>query len=190
MYCEDSAGHPVEHFWPKSKYPERAFCWENLLVICGKCNSYKQAQFPLDQGAPLLIDPTSEDPAAHIAIVPRQGRLLAKDGSRKGQTTIDVLRLNRWELEQGRQLAWARLQHLLVRYVSLHEAGRRDAAVQCRQTVCNEPFSALLYFLIRILEFPEPEHYLDDPTDLGVLMALLPELRTWVEAMKERSFNP
>jgi len=64
MYCEDSAATDIEHFWPKSKYPERAFSWSNYLLACSCCNSnHKREQFPLDEaGAPLLIDPTTEDP--------------------------------------------------------------------------------------------------------------------------------
>ena len=107
MYCEDSAAQEVEHFWPKARYPERAFCWENLLLVCGQCNRSKLAQFPLDAlGKPLLIDPTAEDPTLHLETSPRQGRLMARNGSPRGQTTIDVLKLNRWELERGRTNAW------------------------------------------------------------------------------------
>jgi 5-methylcytosine-specific restriction endonuclease McrA len=58
MYCEGSEGTDIEHFWPKSVYPERAFDWLNYLIACARCNSnFKRDQFPLDgAGAPLLVN--------------------------------------------------------------------------------------------------------------------------------------
>lgn len=32
MYCLDSHGTDIEHFWPKTPYPERMFLWPNLLL--------------------------------------------------------------------------------------------------------------------------------------------------------------
>src|SRR5436853_78831 len=49
MYCEDSHGTAIEHFWPKARYPDRAFDWLNYLIACSECNSNcKRDQFPLD----------------------------------------------------------------------------------------------------------------------------------------------
>lgn len=31
VYCEDSKGIAIDHFWPKTEYPERAFDWLNYL---------------------------------------------------------------------------------------------------------------------------------------------------------------
>lgn len=32
MYCLDSHGTDIEHFWPKTPYPARMFEWPNLLL--------------------------------------------------------------------------------------------------------------------------------------------------------------
>jgi len=45
MYCEHNTVHQIEHFWPKEKYPERTFSWENLLFVCGECNNLKSTHF-------------------------------------------------------------------------------------------------------------------------------------------------
>ncbi len=182
MYCEDSAANEVEHFRPKASYPERAFCWENLLLVCGKCNRFKLTQFPLDaRGEPLLIDPTAEDPALHLVPSPRQGWLVARNGSPKGQKTIDVLKLNRWELTRGRQNAWLGLEELLRSYAELQAAGRHERAARCKREICERPFSALLHHMLRVLELPEPERYLLDPHGVGALRSLAPEIRAWVK---------
>lgn len=63
MYCEDSRGTDIEHFWPRVPYRDRIFSWPNLLWVCSGCNRCKGKRFPVDvSGNPLLIDPTSEDP--------------------------------------------------------------------------------------------------------------------------------
>jgi uncharacterized protein (TIGR02646 family) len=67
MYCEDSAGTDIDHFWPKSRYPEKTFAWLNHLLACSTCNRRKLARFPVDAvGSPLLVDPTAEEPLDHI----------------------------------------------------------------------------------------------------------------------------
>ena len=32
MYCEDSEGTDIEHFYPKATYPQYAFDWDNYLL--------------------------------------------------------------------------------------------------------------------------------------------------------------
>lgn len=34
MYCPDTHGIDIEHFWPKTPYPERMFLWPNMLLCC------------------------------------------------------------------------------------------------------------------------------------------------------------
>jgi 5-methylcytosine-specific restriction endonuclease McrA len=62
MYCLDSHGTDIEHFWPKTPYPERMFLWPNLLLCCAECGRLKGNRFPLVAGQPMLVDPTAEEP--------------------------------------------------------------------------------------------------------------------------------
>ncbi|MBW8876770.1 MAG: hypothetical protein JF614_17545 [Acidobacteria bacterium] len=104
MYCEDSEGTAIEHFWPKSVYPERAFDWLNYLIACSRCNSnFKRDQFPLDAaGAPLLVNPSEEEPLDHLSFSPSTGRFEPR--SPKGDPSIDVFGLNRTTLTKGELL--------------------------------------------------------------------------------------
>ncbi|HEU4405724.1 MAG TPA: AAA family ATPase [Polyangiaceae bacterium] len=105
-HCADTHGY----WW-------LAYTWENLLFSCAACNRppAKDTQFPLAAGsvalsaeelppgheAPLLIDPASEDGVEHIQFRPSAGgqwRPFARGGSRKGQETIRVCRLDRDDL--------------------------------------------------------------------------------------------
>jgi len=47
MYCGDSHGTDIEHFWPKTPYPEHMFRWTNMLLCCAECGRIKGTQFPL-----------------------------------------------------------------------------------------------------------------------------------------------
>jgi uncharacterized protein (TIGR02646 family) len=74
-YCESqitvvSYGN-IEHFYPKGKFSDKTFDWENLLLSCDICNNprHKGDRFPIDpNGQPLLIDPTDvvTDPTRHL----------------------------------------------------------------------------------------------------------------------------
>ncbi len=82
-YCESriprrGRGKEVEHFWPKSKYPELRNTWENLLLACPVCNGEKLDKFPIrmalsqsNGGAPAvdeagIVDPSKQDPEEHL----------------------------------------------------------------------------------------------------------------------------
>jgi len=49
-YCEDCLGTDIEHFHPKSLYPDQAFVWENYLYACTRCNRLKSNKFAVFQG--------------------------------------------------------------------------------------------------------------------------------------------
>lgn len=88
MYCSDSAGTDIEHFWPKSVYPERMFRWLNMLLCCTGCGrDCKGSKFPLDKGQPALLDPTVDDPWEFLDFSPATGILFARM-SRNGSTTV------------------------------------------------------------------------------------------------------
>lgn len=77
----------VEHFHPKSLYPDEVVDWKNLLPINGACNKAKGNHD--NKNAP-IINPRYDNPKEHLCF---QGyRFKAK--SEQGQRTIDVLNLN------------------------------------------------------------------------------------------------
>src|SRR5882672_7206072 len=82
-YCEDSVADEIEHLWPKSLFPNRAFRWSNYAFACGPCNGPKSNRFAIVEndgtidefirrrgdavvmprdGIPGLIDPRAENP--------------------------------------------------------------------------------------------------------------------------------
>lgn len=178
MYCSDSAGYAIEHFWPKSRFPERAFCWENLLLACDDCNNrYKQAKFPLDkQGEPLLIDPTAEDPWLHLELRPREGLLFARNGSAKGQTTIGYLDLNRPRLRDTRKHAWAIVEELIINYDQHRAEGRHARAEVCMRSLGEYMLPGILDALLHAAERGDAEKHID-PACLAAIRRRAEDLR-------------
>lgn len=140
-YCEGRfrglAAGDVEHFRPKafSQQAQRsarlypgyywlAYNWNNLLFSCQTCNrSHKRNLFPLSNPSrrvqkrthstsrekPLLIDPSGpDDPRDHI----RFYQEVPRGVTRRGQTTIELLKLDRSDLNDRRRELLVMLKRL------------------------------------------------------------------------------
>jgi len=122
MYCGDSHGTDIEHFWPKGIgfFPERMFLWSNLLLCCTDCGRIKGIDFPLQNGVPMLVDPTAEDPWVILDFDPATGNIVSRfdpavnDWDAKGEATVEVLELDRREaLASGYLKTYRRLQDVV-----------------------------------------------------------------------------
>jgi uncharacterized protein (TIGR02646 family) len=121
MFCHDSRGTTIEHFWPKAVYKAKTFAWKNLLLLCQGCQNHKGDRFELDAARrPLLIDPTAEDPWDYLFFDHATGWITARfddggDEDPKGKHTTDpkVLPLNIEAITLGRQ----RIRRNLIRAV-------------------------------------------------------------------------
>lgn len=83
-YCQ------IEHFHPKSLYPQEVVVWENLLPACGRCNAPKGNHDTVDIP---IINPYKDVPKEHLST---QGcRLYSK--TEIGKMTIKVLNLNDYD---------------------------------------------------------------------------------------------
>lgn len=155
----------VEHYRPRHLYWWLTWTWSNLLFSCSECNrSWKRSQFPLARGQrlvaeqdppgkerPLLLDPSIDDPCAHIQfrLIDERWVPLPRDGSRRGHATIEALGLNRDTLHD---LYSAHVRSLSDGIETIRDAlNRRDGAeISRRWTVvlesrlrANAPFAAL-----------------------------------------------
>jgi uncharacterized protein (TIGR02646 family) len=177
MYCEDSEGTAIEHFWPKSAYPERAFDWLNYLIACSLCNSnFKRDQFPLDgAGVPLLVNPAEEEPLDHLSFSPSTGRFEPR--SLKGDPSIAVFGLNRATLTKGRASTWIVLEQLLIRYAEFQAAGEAAKAEKIETAVRNHPFAGVFAALLRMASGPNADLLIDGEC-LRVIQSR-PEIGTW-----------
>jgi hypothetical protein len=164
MYCEDSMGTDIDHFWPKADYPQGTFCWYNYLLACSHCNSnLKREKFPRDEdGKPLLVDPTGEDPATHLLFIPENGEF--SPVGVKGDITIEVFGLNddlpprRLPTERKRALG---ILKLLLRDYDRQVRAGDPSADETRAMVIEHPFSSVLTWLLTVIAQPGGEHVID-----------------------------
>ncbi|WP_309889808.1 HNH endonuclease domain-containing protein [Archangium sp.] len=178
MYCEDSAATDIEHFWPKSRYPDKAFTWANYLLACSCCNSnHKREQFPLDAtGTPLLLDPTAEEPREHLHLSGATGKYVPL--TLKGEKSIEVFGLGRDILEKGRKNAWRALQALLVHYRDACQRGDEKEAQAIKHAVLEYPFASVFTWVVAIAESAEAARFIH-PHCLDVLNQY-PDIKSWL----------
>jgi uncharacterized protein (TIGR02646 family) len=157
MFCQDSFGTDVEHFRPKGRFREAMFLWQNLILACSGCNRIKSEQFPMgSSGEPLLIDPTAEDPWAHLVFNRETSLLTARweiaSGAEdlKGSTTLAVLRtLNYEAVSKGRGRIARALAGAVEDFLVLNTA-REDADEQLRRRVLdNLDYGLAEWFFLR-----------------------------------------
>lgn len=113
-FCEckpgESGNIEIEHFEPKSIYPDLTFEWDNLLPSCRKCN---EAKGDFDTRVRSIINPAKEDPEAlltysFLRITPRKG----SGEEEKAYNTIEICNLNSKRLYDAR----AKLMESLTEY--------------------------------------------------------------------------
>lgn len=130
-YCESPttaiAFGDLDHYRPKSLYPWLAYDWQNLLFSCQICAvRYKAAQFPTENSAatepadlpkeqPLLLNPYFDFPENHLTfrVDDQATGVVAVGLTKRGNTSIVVLGLNREELARTRYERWQTLRMML-----------------------------------------------------------------------------
>jgi len=109
-YCESHISHidygEIEHFKPKSKFPNSCFDWDNLLLGCSICNGklFKGNKFPeVEEGGP-FVNPVVENPNDFFEFDfdPNTGTANVIPKNTRGVTTEKELGLNRDDLVRHR----------------------------------------------------------------------------------------
>lgn len=99
--CKPSEGGniEVEHFKPKSIYPDSTFEWDNFLPSCRKCNGLKSDHDTVKEP---IINPYDVDPSTVFKY--NDIRIVAKDGLNKvtAKRTIEICNLNSVRLMKPR----------------------------------------------------------------------------------------
>jgi uncharacterized protein (TIGR02646 family) len=115
-----------DHYWWLS------YEWRNIYLCCEQCNRFKASWFPVKDkrsqpGASyeevlkeynLLIDPCNDIPEKHIDYT-ESGQIIPK--SDKGEASIEILKLNRTELLDGRKKVLMGVKSLLNTFQSCYK---------------------------------------------------------------------
>ena len=159
MFCEDSRGTQIDHFWPIAAYREKTFLWDNMLLLCDGCNRMKGERFDLDQhGDPFFIDPTAEDPWDYLFYEPRTGIIVARvnpasgAADMKGEHTsdLDVLPLNSDPVTNGRQRTTRALRRAVRRFLERADASSKEASGELLGELHDhDDYGLLLWYFLR-----------------------------------------
>ncbi|MEV8630598.1 HNH endonuclease [Streptosporangium sp. NPDC051023] len=161
MYCGDGLGTDIDHFEPLTEAPVRAFDWPNHLLACSHCNSHQKRElFPRDEnGSPLLVDPSVEDPYDHLELTLSTGTYEAL--TLRGDATIKVFGLNRGDLERGRAAAFIRTVSMLRDHARLRDSDDSGGeAAEIAMSLLEQPFADVLYAMLRYRDLPGAESVL------------------------------
>ena len=121
-YCEKVIAKDIEHFYPKTLYPDRMFCWDNMLRACKDCNFEKldaDPEDPLDSnGERSLLDPTVDRPEDYLQWDLLTGMPIyinAGPGIDRGQRTVSVCDLDNQKFNEQRRKQAFRFRWYLER---------------------------------------------------------------------------
>jgi uncharacterized protein (TIGR02646 family) len=161
-FCEAKMAHVssphVEHYRPKSRFPDQMLNWQNWLLSCGRCNDKKWTHFPDCDGQPCLLDPTAEDPSMHLDF--RGTQVLAK--TRRGEETVKLVGLDRSPLEDERALWLIKIDLLLLLLCCAPEASAEARQLLIWAMQADAPYSAMTRCYLRQktprLASPETPH--------------------------------
>lgn len=158
MYCESKILHidygDVEHFKPKSVFPEFEFEWSNLGLACTKCN---RSTGKGDNYNDDLIDPYSVDPAPHLMV--GGSFLFPKDDSVRGLVTIDLVKLNRPQLLQRRTEHLDRMRSLISIYLRTNDPVTKEAIkdLLLEESTSDKEYSLNVSYLLENAGIKAPE---------------------------------
>lgn len=197
-YCETPDADELDHFWPKSPHtqnsfrgtPHYMFVWENLLLVCRKCNSFscKGSRMTWDDGKPRLLNPCLDEPLHYFAIAVSYNSLLAagqleprgdlaQQKQLRAEYTIRLLKLNERRLLVEGRLATLRQfldwVEMLARFGPEFEL---PSGYTIRQRFldmldCHKPFLAPIRQILH-----------DDPDLYTALLLKIPELAAVIAA--------
>jgi hypothetical protein len=170
MYCGDNQGTDIDHFEPLSRAPLRTFDWNNHLLACSLCNSHqKREAFPVDAaGRPVLIDPSSEDPAAHLHLVLAAGEYLPLTS--RGEATCEVFGLNRGVLVRGRRKVYRITRLCIEEWLRAHESGDTEGLLEWADTIWEQPTADVVHAMFHQATAPGAEDvFADEPRTLRLL---------------------
>jgi uncharacterized protein (TIGR02646 family) len=109
-FCESKITHvdygQIEHFKPKSVYPDLCFEWNNFLLSCSICNgkSNKGDKFPLEAKGGPFINPTVENPDDFFRFEYDNvlNKFIVFPKNERAKTMLGIIKLNREELLEHR----------------------------------------------------------------------------------------
>jgi uncharacterized protein (TIGR02646 family) len=157
-YCEAVISHvsygDIEHFRPKSKFPEKCFEWDNLLLACSICNGKQQKgdNFPEATDDGPLVNPVDEDPEDFFSFDYNPATQLAEINwkNQRGETSAKIYGLNREKLIRHRSEIVIRLLFLAKKATNGDEEAKNLLLKACQADAEYAAFGRMIADLIKL----------------------------------------
>ena len=112
-YCEETTKGELDHFRPKSRFPDLVYSWSNWVFACHECNNAKTNAWPTDGYVDPCAKCLTDRPERHFVFDTQTGfilpnRSLSPRRRQKAQRTIDDLGLSDWQHLKNR-VEWLEL---------------------------------------------------------------------------------
>jgi len=112
-YCEEIYKGEVEHFRPKSRFPEQVYIWSNWVFACHDCNHKKGDKWPASGYVDPCAGAKSARPERFFDFDTLSGEILVKEGLRQKQHRIAMQPIADLDLNAfhhlRKRLAWLAL---------------------------------------------------------------------------------
>lgn len=180
-YCEDSRANEIEHFYPKSIYPNLTFEWGNYLFSCSICNRAKRHKFEIfdsigkrhelklnqpthpPSGQPLLINPRFEEPKDFFSLSFASFELVIRDDlngydEQRADYTLKTLKLNDSGLVKSRKEAFDSFIGLTDTYYRLKQENNLLALEKLLETFRSHSHISVWQAMMSVKNMPNWEN--------------------------------
>ena len=157
-YCEEACRGEVEHFRPKSRFPERVYKWSNWLFACHDCNHMKGEKWPRLGYVDPCARSRSAQPEVYFDFDTLTGQIMPASRITPAQRTKAAQMIGDLELNAYHHLK-KRVQWLECVQVVLSAVPHNDPALArfTSESVSRKrPHSSITCTLLAQLGYPTP----------------------------------
>ncbi|MCB0053739.1 MAG: hypothetical protein KDE24_29815 [Caldilinea sp.] len=98
-YCEQIEAQTIDHYRPQARDIDARWDWDNFVLACTVCQSYKLAQEPFDEDGNWMVNPRIDEPMDYLFFDLATGTVVAQvtstQNEARGTITIRILGLDR-----------------------------------------------------------------------------------------------
>jgi len=144
-YCEiRTRGGQIEHRKPKNRFPEDAFEWDNLHLVCAQCNQAKGAKYSLEDE---ILDAVNDNPISdHLTYKYDRRGVRRRSKTDRGATTVKHADLNREELRSARTQVLLEVMQLITEINSDRCGPGVEETNQQLKDMCKDEYGSLIEY--------------------------------------------
>ena len=154
-YCEsiinDVSYEQIEHRMPKKKskdmYPKKTFDWNNLHLVCGKCNGKKGNKYDVKHP---ILDATKDSIKTHLGYkLSAAGKGVYRETlTKRGITTVEHADLDRSSLRKARLKVWLAINLAIDEIDRLGSDPRVYTSKRMLRDMTKDEHGSLIEFLL------------------------------------------